>query len=179
MHLEFRISENDYRSAAELAMRRRSNMGALEYFLPYIFSIVWLAAALITGAADNGFADSTDLIFVFGALPVLIGLIWRRRKAMILEYRRLSVYHPLQVLNLDSTSITRGHGKEAIQTPWSFYTKFAENKRVFILYQENSHYFLPIVKSHFTNLQIDELRALLMARIATRNTLSARVPVNT
>jgi hypothetical protein len=155
-------------------------MGALEYFLPYIFSIVWLAAALITGAADNGFADSTDLIFVFGSLPVLVGLVWRRRKSMILEYRRLSIFHPLQILNLDTTAITRGHGKEAIQTPWTFYTKFAENNRVFILYQANSHNFLPIVKSHFTHLQVDELRALLLARISTSNTFSAgRVPLNT
>ena len=68
MQIEYRINEADYRSAAELAMRRRSSMSSLEYFLPYIFSIVWLAAALITGAADDGFSDSTDLIFVFGAL---------------------------------------------------------------------------------------------------------------
>jgi len=166
MHIEYRISEADYRSAAELAMRKRSNASSLEYFLPYMFSIVWVAAALITGAADNGFSDSADLIFVFGAVPVLIGLLWRRRKAFIGDYSRTSVLHPLQILNLDTNGITRGQGKEAIKAPWTFYTKFAENNRVFILYQEGRHHFLPIVKSHLTVLQIDELRALLTARIA-------------
>ena len=165
MHIEYRINEAEYCSAAELAMRRRSNASALEYFLPYIFSIVWLAAALITGAADDGFSDSTDLIFVFGALPVLMGLLWRRRKSFKSEYFRMSVFHPLQILNLDTAMIIRGQGKEAIQTPWKFYTKFAENKKVFILYQEGSHHFLPIVKSHMTDLQTDELRSLLMARL--------------
>jgi len=165
MHIEYRINEAEYRSAGELAMRRRSNASALEYFLPYIFSIVWVAAALITGAADDSFSDSTDLIFVFGAVPVLIGLLWRRRKAFKSEYLRMSVFHPLQIVNLDSSMITRGQGKEAVQTPWKFYTKFGENKKVFILYQEGSHHFLPIVKSHLTDLQVDELRSLLMARL--------------
>lgn len=165
MHIEYRINEADYRSAAELAMRRRSNMSSLDYFLPYIFSIIWVAAALITGAADDGFSDSADIIFVFGAVPVLIGLLWRRRKVFASDFLRLSVLHPLQILNLDTSSITRGIGKEAIKTPWNFYTKFAENQRVFILYQEGSHHFLPIVKSHLTLLQVDELRSLLLARL--------------
>jgi hypothetical protein len=166
MHIEYRINEAEYRSAAELAMRRRSRVSSLEYFLPYIFSIVWVAAALITGAADNGFSDSADLIFVFGAVPVLIGLIWRRRKMFVSEYLRMSVLHPLQLLNLDTSAITRGQGKEAIKTPWTFYSKFAENNKVFILYQEGSHHFLPIVKSHLTDLQVDELRSLLLARLS-------------
>lgn len=165
MHIEYRINETDYRSAAELAMRKRSSMSSLEYFLPYIFSIVWLAAALITGAADDGFSDSTDLIFVFGALPVLFGLLWRRRKAFGGDYQRMSVFHPLQILHLDTNGIVRGQGKEAVSTPWSVYTKFAENKRVFILYQDGSHHFLPIVKSHMTDLRVDELRSLLLARL--------------
>jgi hypothetical protein len=166
MHIEYRISEGDYRSAAELAMRKRSSMSSLEYFLPYLFSIIWLAASLITGAADDSFSDSADLIFVFGAVPVLVGLLWRRRKMFAGDYLRLSVLHPLQILNLDTTGVTRGHGKEAIKAPWSFYTKYAENQKVFILYQEGSHHFLPIVKSHLTTLQADELRALLIARLA-------------
>lgn len=165
MHIEYRINEGEYCSAAELAMRKRSNASALEYFLPYIFSIVWVAASLITGAADNGFSDSTDLIFVFGAIPVLIGLLWRRRKFFKGEYLRMSVLHPLQILSLDTALITRGQGKEAIKTPWNFYTKFAENKKVFILYQEGSHHFLAVVKSHLTDLQVDELRSLLLARL--------------
>lgn len=166
MHIEYRINEAEYCSAAELAMRRRSKWSSLDYFLPYIFSIVWLAAALITGAADNGFSDSADMIFVFGAVPVLIGLLWRRKKTFKTDYRRISVLHPLQVLKLDTTSIIRGQGKEAIQTPWTMYSKFAENQKVFILYQEGSHHFLPISKSHLTDLQIDELRSLLLARLA-------------
>jgi hypothetical protein len=165
MHIEYRINAAEYRSAAELAMRRRSNVSSLEYFLPYIFSIVWVAAALITGAADNGFSDSADLMFVFGAVPVLIGLLWRRRKAFGSDYQRMSVLHPLQILSLDTAMITRGQGKEAIKTPWNFYTKYAENNKVFILYQEGSHHFLPISKSHLTTLQVDELRALLLARL--------------
>ena len=165
MLIEYRINEAEYRSAAELAMRKRSSMSSLEYFLPYIFSIVWLAAALITGAADDGFSDSADLIFVFGAVPVLVGLLWRRRKAFIGEYKRMSLFHPLQILNLDTTAVIRGQGKEAIKTPWTFYTKFAENNKVFILYQEGSHHFLPIVKSHLTDLRVDELRSLLLARL--------------
>ena len=98
-------------------------------------------------------------------MPVLIGLLWRRKKTFKSDYLRMSVLHPLQILKLDSTSIIRGQGKEAIQTPWTFYTKFAENNKVFILYQEGSHHFLPITKSHLTALQIDELRALLIARL--------------
>lgn len=165
MLIEYRINEAEYRSAAELAMRKRSSMSSLEYFLPYIFSIVWVAAALITGAADDGFSDSTDLIFVFGAVPVLVGLLWRRRKVFGAEYHRMSVFHPLQILNLDTSAIIRGQGKEAVKTPWNVYSRFAENKKVFILYQEGSHHFLPIVKSHLTELRVDELRSLLLARL--------------
>lgn len=166
MHIEYRISEADYRSAAQLAQRRRSRVSALDYFLPYMFSIVWIAAAILTGAADNGFEDSADMIFVMGAVPVLFGLLWRRKKAMNQEYRRLMALHPLQIVNLDSEGIQIGGGKQPLRTTWKQYSRWAENKEVFILYQQqNEHHFLTFVKSHLTMLQVDELRALLLSRL--------------
>ena len=166
MHIEYRVSEADYRSAAQLAQRRRSTVSALDYFLPYIFAIVWIAAAILTGAADDGFQDSADLIFVLGAIPVLFGLLWRRKKALNQEYRRLVALHPLQIVNLDTDGIQIGGGKQPLRTTWKQYSRWAENKDVFILYlQQNEHHFLSIVKSHLTMLQVDELRSLLLSRL--------------
>jgi hypothetical protein len=165
MHIEYRISEADYRSAAMLAMRRRSTISALDYFLPYIFAIVWIAASLMTGAAEAGLSDSTDLIFVLGAIPILAGFVYRRRTAFGREYRRSVQFHLLQVLNLDTTGLRIGTDKPVIQLGWNAYTKFAENAQVFILFQQGNHHFLPIVKGHLTMLQVDELRSLLLSRL--------------
>ena len=166
MHIEYRVSEADYRSAAQLAQRRRSSASALDHFLPYIFSIVWIAAAILSGAADNGLEDSADLVFVLGAIPILFGLLWRRKKALNSEYRRLVTLHPLQIINLDTDGIQIGGGKQPLRTTWKQYSRWAENKEVFILFhQQNEHHFLPVVKDHLTLLQVDELRALLLSRL--------------
>jgi hypothetical protein len=165
MHIEYRISDAEYRNAAGLAMRRRSSLSSLDYFVPYIFAIIWLVASLIPTAANDYLSDPTDLLFTLGAIPILAGFLYRRKKAFTQDYKRLTHLHPLQILNTDTKGIQIGVTKPTVFQAWQVFTKFAENPQVFILYYQGNHNFLPIVKGHLTSLQVDELRSMLLSRL--------------
>ena len=163
MHIEYRISEHDYRSAATLAQRKGSNMSALDHYFPYIFSVAWVIAGFIPSA--TGSSGDMDLVFELGVFPVLLGFLWKRRGRIRKEYEKASGLHLLHALDLDASGLRLVTTVGTTRTGWQMYTKFAENEAVFILFKEGNAGFFPIVKAFQTPLQNDELRALLAANL--------------
>jgi hypothetical protein len=92
MHIEYRVSERDYRNASTLAQRRRSNLSALEHFWPYIFGVVWMAIGFIPASISNSGGATDDLYFQLGVIPLVILFLWARRLQLRREYRKLSNY---------------------------------------------------------------------------------------
>jgi hypothetical protein len=165
MHIEYRISERDYQSASTLARRKSSNVSAFDHYFPYIFSVAWVVAGVIPSTANAQPADSSDLFFELGVIPVLVGFLWKRRSRLRREYEKASGLHLLHQLDLDASGLRLVTTMGTTRTSWQVYTKFAENENVFILFQEKKLGFLTVVKEFLTTLQIDELRALLLAHI--------------
>ena len=163
MHIEYRVNERDYSSAVTLANKRRSNLSALEHFWPYLFAIVWISIGFLPGGGNVDTASSDDLYFELGAIPILMALLWGRRRQIQREYAKLSNLRLLHALDLDTNGLRLETSVGIKRTAWTVYTKFAENEDVFILYQEGNHDFFPIVKSFLTDSQNDELRSLLGA----------------
>lgn len=165
MHIDYRVNERDYRSAVTLSNKRRSNLSALEHFWPYIFAVVWVAIGFLPGGGNVDTASADDLYFELGAIPILIVLLWGRRRTVQREYNKLFNLRLLHALDVDANGLRLETSAGIKRTAWTVYTKFAENDDVFILYQEGNHDFFPIVKSFLTGLQVDELRSLLGAHL--------------
>ena len=165
MHIQFFISERDYRSAALLAMRKRSNLSSLDYYGPYIVACVWIAASVIPNPFNGYLNEPVDLLLTLGVIPIFIGILAMRRKNFRREFSKLRNLHPLQALDIDGIGFRLATTDATVRTDWKVYSKFAEDKESFVLFQEGSLLFLPIPKSNLTIPEVDELHTLLEAHL--------------
>src|ERR1700722_1666417 len=102
MHIQFFINERDYKSAALLAMRKRSNIYALDYYGPYVVAGIWIGASIIPNPFNNYLQEPADLLLTLGVIPIFIGVLALRRRTMQREYRKLRNLHPLQAVDFDN-----------------------------------------------------------------------------
>jgi hypothetical protein len=165
MHIEYRISEKDYRVAAQLAMRKRSTLSQVEYYGPYIFCIAWLFANVVPSPL-NSYNSDPDLLLTLGVLPIVLGFLAMRRKRIKEEYKKQKNFHLLQMLDLDSTGLRLVTTAGTTRSSWRVYSKFVEDKYSFVMYLAGSEAILPIPKGQLGLTDVDELRALMTARLA-------------
>jgi len=157
MNIKYRINEREYRSAAKLELRKRSRWTLLEYYMPYIFAIIWIAASLIP--------DDFDLLLTLGIIPVFMAILWMRRGRFGRDYQRKRNFHLLHSLDLDRNGLRLETTDGTARTTWANYVKFAEDSDNFVLFLKNGHEFFPIPKDHLTPPQRDELEAMLASRL--------------
>jgi hypothetical protein len=165
MHIQFFINERDYKSAALLAMRKRSNISALDYYGPYVVAVIWIGASIIPNPFNNYLQEPADLLLTLGVIPIFIGVLALRRRAMQREYRKLRNLHPLQAVDFDNTGLRNSTTDTITRTDWTIYSKYAEDKDSFVLFHAGSVLFFPVPKSNLTVPQADELRNLLTAHM--------------
>jgi len=166
MHIQFFVNERDYKSAALLAMRKRSNISALDYYVPYIVAFIWIGASTIPNPFNNYLQDSVDILLTLGVVPIVVCMLALRRRTMQREYKKLRSLHPLQAVDIDGIGLRNETSDTIVRNDWKVFSKFAEDKYSFVLFQAGSVLFFPIPKSNLTSQQIDELRNLLTAHIA-------------
>lgn len=162
MHIEYRITEKDYRYATMLAARKRSSLSALEYYGPYLFAILWVAVSIIPAYLHPD--QDLDLLLTLGILPVIMGFLSMRRKQIRAEYKKMKMFHLLQVLDVDTNGLRLVTTAGTSRSAWKVYDRFAEDQKSFILFLAGSTAIFPIPKSELTFAQIDELRTMLKAR---------------
>lgn len=174
MHIEYRVSEGDYRNATTLANKKRSNLSALEHFWPYLFVIVWLSIGFLPASISGSSGEDVDMYFALGVIPIWIIFLYMRKLQFRREYAKLPNLKLLQALDLDSNGLRLVTTAATTRTSWDLYNKFAEDQHAFVLYMDGGHNFLPITKSYMNTLQIDELRTLLKANIRAPEAVPAR-----
>jgi hypothetical protein len=163
MHIEFRITEKDYRAATLLAMRKRSTMSSLEYYGPYLFAILWLAVSLIPSYLHPD--EDFDVILTLAVIPIVMGFLAMRRKNIKRDFAKIKNLHLLQLVDLDSNGLRIVTTAGTARSAWKVYNRFSEDQKSFILYVTGSTSILPIPKGELTPVQADELRSLLAARL--------------
>jgi hypothetical protein len=163
MHIEFRITDIDYRAATLLAMRKRSTTSAVEYYGPYLFALLWVATSLIPAYLHPD--QNLDLLLTLGIVPIVMGFLLMRRKTIRREYSKLKDFHLLQVLDLDTNGLRLVTTAGTTRSAWKVYERFTEDGKSFIMFLTGSTAILPIPKAELTPAQIDELRSLLAARL--------------
>jgi hypothetical protein len=165
MHIEFRVTESEYRAAATLAMRKRSSMSAFDYYLPHLFAIIWLTGSAIPTPLNNYLAEPVDLLLTLGVLPIFLGFLFLRRKSMKEDYRKQKNLHLHQALDLDMNGLRLITTAGTTRSAWDTYSKFAEDGKSFVLFRKLDETIVPIPKNHLSILQVDELHNLLTARL--------------
>jgi hypothetical protein len=163
MHIEYRITERDYREATLLAMRKRSSMSAVEYYGPYLFAILWVSVSLVPSYLHP--EQDLDLLLTLGVLPIIMGFIVLRRKRIKREFKKMKMFHLLQVLDLDANGLRLVTTEGTARSAWKVYERFVEDQKSFILFRNGSTSIMPIPKGELTFAQIDELRSMLCARL--------------
>lgn len=164
MHIEYRVSESDFVSASMLALRKRSNWSALDYYFPHIFCVLWLGGNVIQSYMYPDM--EVDLLLTLGVFPIFLGLIVLRRRRLKQDYKKMKNLKLHQALDLDSNGLRLTTTDGVARSSWDMYTKFEEDKTSVILYQKLDHGLLIIPKHHLTEGQSDELRNLLKARLS-------------
>lgn len=162
MHIEYRVNEGDFVSASTLALRKRSSWSALDYYFPHIFCVLWLAGNVVLTQGD------IDLLLTLGVFPIFMGLIVLRRRRLKQDYVKMKTLHLHQALDLDSNGLRMTTTAGVARSSWDMYSKFVEDKSSFILFHKLDHGIVPIPKEQLTEPQVDELRAMLTARLSAK-----------
>jgi hypothetical protein len=165
MHIQFFISERAYRSAALLAMRKRSNLSALDYYGPYLVAVIWIGASVVPNPFNGYLQQPIDVLLTLAVIPIFIGVLALRRKTIQKEFWKLRDLHPLQALDIDRIGLRNSTTDAITRTDWKVYSKFAEDRESFVLFLDGSLLFFPVPKSNLTRFQVDELRNLLEAHM--------------
>jgi hypothetical protein len=164
MHIEYRVSEGDFVTASMLALRKRSNWSALDYYFPHIFCVLWLGGNVVQSFIYPDM--EVDLLLTLGVFPIFMGLVVLRRRRLKQDYKKMKNLQLHQALDLDSNGLRLITTNGVARSSWDMYSKFVEDKSSVILYQKLDHGLLIIPKHHLTEGQADELRNLLKARLA-------------
>jgi hypothetical protein len=164
MHIEYRVNESDFVSASMLALRKRSNWSALDYYFPHIFCVLWLAGNVIESVVHPD--TEIDLLLTLGVFPIFMGLVVLRRRRLKQDYKKMKNLQLHQELDLDSNGLRLITTDGVARSSWDLYTKFVEDKNSFILYHKLDNGVLIVPKHHLTEGQCDELRNLLIARLS-------------
>ena len=165
MRVEYRVSEDDYRFAALLALKKRSFLSAADYYGPYAVAIIWIGGSVIPNPLNGYLTQEFDVLLTLGVVPILVLYMWMRIRKIRREYARLRNIHWLRSLDLDAIGLRLKTSDGVTRSSWEMYTKFAEDKWSFILFRKGEHDIMPIPKSHLTPLQAIELRSLLAAHL--------------
>ena len=157
MHIEFRISEDDYVSAKDLAAKTRRPNSNLRLNVLRGIGVVCIAASIIPVITIQSVALSLILLF-YGLLLLSIPPI--RRNRIRRQYRANPLYLEGRTLDVDEGHLRWKTESTESASKWSVYSKFAENEKAFILFTQGNRVFIPISKRELSEEEITGLRLL-------------------
>ncbi len=164
MHIEYQISQQDYVSAAILAIRKGRIFTKIRYYYFCVFSTLWLMTAL--GASRSGGHWNVAAILAGVAIiPFMAAILWIARIKFGREFQKNANLHGVHQLDVAESGMRIAHSESETRSTWKVYSKFAENSRVFILFGPEKRTFIPIPKSAMNPEEIAELRSLFKANL--------------
>jgi hypothetical protein len=165
MHIEYQISQQDYVSAAILAIRKGRIFSKLRYYYFCVFTTLWLVTAM--GAARSGGHWNTAAILTgLTIIPFMAGILWIARVRFGREFQKNANLHGVHQLDATESGMRIAHTESETRSTWKIYSKFAENSHVFILFDQGRKSFIAIPKSAMSPEEIAELRSLFKAGLA-------------
>jgi hypothetical protein len=165
MHIEYQVSQQDYVSAALLAIRKGRIVTKLRYYYFCVFATLWLVTAL-TAARSGGHWNIAAIASGLAIIPFMAVILWIARIKFGREFQKNANVHGVHQLDATESGIRIANKESETRSTWKIYSKFAENSRVFILLNQGKKSFIPIPKSTMNTEEIAELRSLFKAGLA-------------
>jgi len=165
MHIEYQISEDDFLSAARLAMRTCSKWNTFTMYAIRGFGVLLITFSIVPMVRDHSITPGVASL-LWGSLLVCMPLL--RNYQFRKQYRKNSLLHDRRSLDVDDTQLRFKTSTSESSSTWSSYTKFAENDRTFIVFQQGNQIFVPLPKRELSETQVAELRSLLAAHLASK-----------
>jgi hypothetical protein len=165
MRIEYQISEDDFVSAAKLAMRKRS---AFAGYRIYIWPVLGAVLILFGAVAAIGKRDVSGLwpVMLWGSILLALPMLWAFQFRRV--YRKSPMLQGRRTLEIDDTSLHFTSANSDGRTNWQAYIKFAESNETFILFQQGNQIFIPIPKRELSQSQITELRSLFETHLPVK-----------
>jgi hypothetical protein len=183
MHIDYELSERDFVYGQSQAMRSGDallKMGFKVLILPFI-GLVFIGVSFFGGTTRIGpvlvdfkslFLGVVCVVFPLSLYLVLEWMLFGRyRKSAKVIYRSTPPLQGRLSLNVNENGIEFTDENSFRKANWPQFTKFFENRRVFVIYQRNQRPAAPpiafdIVPKHaLSPEQITELRRYLQSNI--------------
>ena len=165
MHIDYEVCQQDYVSAAILAIRKGPITSKIRYYYFCVFAVLWLVATAISSRSE-GHWNFADIISGLSIFLFLGFVLWVTQLKFGREFRKLTNLNGLQQLDASESGIQFKNTESETRSTWKTYSKFAENSRVFILFYSGNKTFIPIPKGAMNTEQVGELRSIFKAGLA-------------
>jgi hypothetical protein len=165
MHIEYQISEDDFLSAARLAMRTRSKWNTFTMYAIRGFGVLLITFSVVPMVRDHSVTPGVASL-IWGSFLVCMPLL--RNYQFRTQYRKNSLLHDRRSLEVDDTQLHFKTSTSEGSSTWSSCTRFAENDDTFIIFQQGNQIFVPLPKGELSETQVTDLRSLFAAHLASK-----------
>jgi hypothetical protein len=165
MHVDYQVSQQDYVSAAMLAVRKGRITTKIRYYYFCAFAIFWLVATL-SSSRSEGHWNFASIVAGLSIFPFLAFILWVTGLKFAREFRQNVSLHGIHQLDATESGMRIANSESEMRSTWKTYSKFAENSRVFILFHPGIKSFIPISKNAMNVEQVSELRSLFKTSLS-------------
>lgn len=168
MQIEYEISEQDFLDAQKLAIRKLPKRSTRLIFRLLPFWGIFLVFILMWSALQHGFSWSSNMIatLVVALLCLSIPLLIRRAQKKM--YRRTANLHGRRTMATDETGVSFSGPAFSSRLEWSFFPRFVEDEKAFLLYQSDQ-VFNVIPKRSLSQNEISELKEAFTRHIGVKS----------
>lgn len=160
MHIDYEISEQDFLDTQSLALKSSPIPGLRwsRVVLP-VFGLLLLAALIYT-AARQGFSMRAlpGLLFgiVFCLFWISLPLLSKQKQKAV--YAKSKGLHGRLAIEIDDDGIQFQGPLSSAKTGWPYFSKFFDDDKTFIFYQDNEQIFHMLPKRFLSPEQVVEFR---------------------
>jgi hypothetical protein len=161
MQIEYQITEDDFESAAWLALRKGAIPGTFQFYYGLAFIALWIFLCLAPVLATPNIRSFVDsLLFASFGFAILSWRLLFTKFKFRREYRRSPLLHLRTSLEIDAMGPHFKTSESDSRSSWQTYSKYRESKSTFLLSPSGNKIFIPIPKRELSQAQITELRTL-------------------
>ena len=169
MRFEYEISEQDFLDSQKLAIKHLPTFAGRWAWLVIPFygaigAIVALGASRKSG--ELTFDEIVVGALVFGLVAVIYPFL-TRGKLRKLYAKSTNIHGPI-VSDIDNDGLGFKSPLSSAQTKWASFSKFCEDNKSFVLFQQNGRIINILPKRQLTSDVIGELRQLLSSHLPSK-----------
>ena len=163
MHIAYTYTESDFVRAGMLMLKKRSPL--LLYFRWLgVALLTWFVVSLMIDPAVRATLAGPSAMFRVGFglfMPIFfLSIPFLTRRNLRKQFRQTPLLSERRSLEFDDFGYQSKSASAQVQVAWTAYIGIMEDKYNFLLVQQGKMIYVPIPKSPFTPVEVDELRSM-------------------